>query len=151
GKPLDSNVLLALRLAFLVALYLFLALVARAAWRELRPAAGQDRSPSHELTIVDPARSRRRRGERITIRPGATVGREAGNAIIIDEATVSARHAVFGFDRDGWWLEDLGSTNGTFVNRRRLDGRRSIEEGDEVQFGRVAMRFGSADQRSAAQ
>ena len=94
---------------------------------------------------MDPARSRRARGERIEVFPGATVGREAGNTVIVDEDTVSARHAQFGFERGRWWLEDLGSTNGTFINRRPLEGRQPLTDGDEVQFGRVAMRFDGQD------
>lgn len=128
-------------------LYLFLLLVARAAWHGLRGSGGAspEPRPTRTLTIMDPARSRRARGERISVFPGATVGREAGNTVIVDEDTVSARHAVFGFERGRWWLEDLGSTNGTFINRRPLEGRQPITEGDEVQFGRVAMRFDGQD------
>ena len=149
---MDSNALLLLRLAFLVLLYLFLFLVARAAWHGLRvdgSAAGEPRRVK-ELRIIDPARSRRKRGERIIIHPGATVGREPGNTIIVDEDTVSARHALFGYERGRWWLEDLGSTNGTFLNRQPLAGRRVLRDGDEVQFGRVAMRFGGSDNGSGA-
>lgn len=143
---MDSNALLALRLAFLAILYLFLFLVARAAWHGLRVSgAGVSEPPVTELCIIDPARSRWRRGERIRIYPGDTLGREPGNAVIIDEDTVSARHARFGFERGRWWVEDLGSTNGTFVNRQPLSGQRVLRKGDEVQFGRVAMRFGEAE------
>jgi pSer/pThr/pTyr-binding forkhead associated (FHA) protein len=127
-------------------LYLFLLLVARAAWRGLRATGGTSEiRPSKTLVIMDPARSRRQRGETLSVFPGATVGREPGNAIIVDEDTVSARHAQFGIERGRWWLEDLGSTNGTFINRRPLEGRQPLTEGDEVQFGRVAMRFGGQD------
>jgi pSer/pThr/pTyr-binding forkhead associated (FHA) protein len=133
-------------------LYLFLFFVARAGWRALRPPAppGPERVPVRELMIIDPARSRLLRGERILIRPGASVGREAGNTVIVDEDTVSASHARFSYERGRWWLEDLGSTNGTFVNRQQLNGRRPLEDGDEVQFGRVAMRFGPRDAGSGA-
>ena len=142
GSSLDTNALLVLRLGFLAALYLFLFLVARAAWRELRPAAGLD-TAAKELTVLDPARSHWRKGERIPLAPGASIGRDASNAVVIDEDTVSARHAVFQREGNRWWLEDLGSTNGTFVNRRRLTGRGALRDGDEVRFGRVAMRFGA--------
>ena len=138
---IDIDALLVLRLAFLVLLYLFLFFVARAAWRELRAPAATDGTPVKELLMLDPARSRWRRGERIAIRPGASVGREVGNTLVVDEDTVSAAHGVFRFEGGRWWLEDLGSTNGTFVNRERVEGRAAIRDGDEVRFGRVAMRF----------
>lgn len=137
---LDTNALLVLRLAFLASLYLFLLFVARAAWRGLRvPAGGQ--VPARELVVLDPARSAWRRGERVAVGPGATIGREHGNTVVVDEDTVSAHHAVIHWEGRRWWLEDLGSTNGTFVNRQRVDGRHALRDGDEVRFGHVAMRF----------
>lgn len=143
--PLDINALLLLRLAFLAVLYLFLALVARAAWREVRsPPSPPADAPVREIVVLDPARSRRGKGERIAVHPGASVGRETGNAVIVDEDTISARHAVFGAENGHWWLEDLDSTNGTFVNRQRIHGRAPLRDGDQIQFGHVAVRFGPA-------
>jgi pSer/pThr/pTyr-binding forkhead associated (FHA) protein len=123
-----------------VVLYGFLFLVARTAWRELRPPT--EEAPPKELVVLDPARSRRRRGERILIRTGATVGREEGADVVMDEDTVSARHAVFHRRGRRWWLEDLGSTNGSFINGRPVNGRGPLRDGDEVRFGHVAVRFG---------
>ena len=70
------------------------------------------------------------------------MGREPGNRVIIDEDTVSSRHATFLYERGRWWLEDHGSTNGTWVNNLRIEGRVRLNDGDEVRFGRVAARFG---------
>lgn len=137
----EITTLLLLRLAFLAVLYLFLVLVARAAWRELRPAAA---APRRLLVVIDPARTSRPPGDRILIADGAAVGRDAGSAVALDEDTVSARHAVFQCQNGRWWIEDLGSTNGTFINRRRISGRARLNDGDEVQFGRVALRFEAA-------
>ncbi len=133
--------MLILRLAFLAVLYLFLIMVARAAWRDLRAAPAPDDAARRELTVLDPARSRRLKGERIAVAPGVSLGREAGNTVVVDEDTISARHAVFRQEDNRWWLEDLGSTNGTFVNRKRISGRAPLRDGDEVGFGRVSMRF----------
>lgn len=130
-------------MAFLAALYLFLLFVARAAWRELRAAGGREGAPAKELVVLDPARSRWRKGERIYVPAGASIGREPGNTVVVDEDTVSAQHAVVRREDGRWWLEDLDSTNGTFINRQRVQGRRPLADGDEVQFGRVAMRFGA--------
>lgn len=131
-----------MRAGFILVLYVFLFVVARSAWRELR-SASPDRGPSVELVMIDPARSRWRAGQRVRVRPGATVGRSDGNIVMIDEDTVSAQHAHFLHERGRWWLEDLGSTNGTFINRRPLSGRAEISEGDELMFGRVALGFGA--------
>jgi pSer/pThr/pTyr-binding forkhead associated (FHA) protein len=134
--------LLLLRLGFLGALYLFLFFVARAAWRELRPATA-DSGPAIDLTMLDPARSHWQPGQRVRIRPGSTVGRSEGNTLVIDEDTVSAQHAVFRHERGRWWLVDLDSTNGTFINGRPVTGRQPLATGDQVSFGRVALAFGA--------
>jgi pSer/pThr/pTyr-binding forkhead associated (FHA) protein len=80
----------------------------------------------------------------LEVRPDAVVGRDDGSAVAMDEDTVSARHAAFRFERGRWLIEDLGSTNGTYVNRRRVTGKQPLSLGDEVQFGRVCVRFGVA-------
>lgn len=142
--PLDANTLLIFRLAFLAVLYLFLVIVARAAWQSLRTPAGRDETPTREFIVLDPARSRWRKGERILVPSGASVGRDAGNTVVVDEDTVSAQHAVLRRENGRWWIEDLASTNGTFINKQRIEGRRPLADGDEVHFGRVAVRFGAA-------
>jgi len=64
-----------------------------------------------------------------------TLGRSAGNAIILAAPEISRRHAVIFFRGDRHHLEDLGSTNGTFVNGRRLSERVILADGDKIQFG----------------
>lgn len=121
-------------------LYLFLLLVLVVAWRELRPAAVERRRQAM-LEVLDPGRARVARGERIGVINGATVGRAAGNGVRFDEDSVSARHAVISMEGGRWWLEDLGSTNGTFVNDARVTGRAPLHNGDVVQVGLVTARF----------
>ena len=129
-----------LRLAVLGALYLFLLLVIIAAWRGLRPAAVERRRQA-VLEVLDPARTPLSPGERLGLSSGATLGREPGNGIRIDEDSVSAQHALLRHDGGRWWLEDLGSTNGTFVNEMRVTGRAPLHSGDIIQIGRVTARF----------
>jgi pSer/pThr/pTyr-binding forkhead associated (FHA) protein len=111
-----------------------------AAWRELRPAAVERRRQA-VLEVLEPGRTELARGERVGIVSGATLGRAVGNGIRLDEESVSARHAVFRRDGGHWWLEDLGSTNGTFVNDTRVTGRAPLQSGDVIQVGRVTARF----------
>ncbi len=121
-------------------LYLFLLLVVVVEWRELRPAAVERRRQAL-LEVLDPGRARVARGERIGVVSGATVGRSAGNGVRFDEDSVSSRHAVISLEGGRWWLEDLGSTNGTFVNDARVTGRAPLRNGDVVQVGLVTARF----------
>jgi pSer/pThr/pTyr-binding forkhead associated (FHA) protein len=70
-----------------------------------------------------------------------TVGREVGNGIVLDQdSTVSRRHAQFLKQGDTVFVEDLGSTNGTFVNGVRISAPTPVRPGDTVQFGACAFR-----------
>jgi predicted component of type VI protein secretion system len=64
-----------------------------------------------------------------------TVGRDSTNEIVINDAEVSRRHARLTFQGGKYVLEDLGSTNGTFVNGQRLAGPRVLKSGEVVSFG----------------
>lgn len=64
-----------------------------------------------------------------------TVGRDSTNEVAINDAEVSRRHARLTFQGGKYVLEDLGSTNGTFVNGQRLSGPRVLKPGEVVSFG----------------
>jgi FHA domain/zinc-ribbon domain len=69
-----------------------------------------------------------------------TIGRSPDCGIFLDDVTVSRRHATLSQENDRWTIEDGGSLNGTFVNRKRVD-RAELSEGDEVQIGKYRMTF----------
>jgi len=69
-----------------------------------------------------------------------TIGRSPDCGIFLDDVTVSRKHAVLVREGDGWVIEDGGSLNGTFVNRKRVD-RAELSDGDEVQIGKYRMTF----------
>lgn len=64
-----------------------------------------------------------------------TIGRDASNAIAINDAEVSRKHSRLSFQGGKYVLEDLGSTNGTFVNGQRLSGPAVLKPGDVVSLG----------------
>jgi len=68
-----------------------------------------------------------------------TIGRSPDCGIFLDDVTVSRRHAVLR-RQDGFWIEDQGSLNGTFLNRKRIESAQ-LEDGDEVQVGKYRMTF----------
>jgi FHA domain/zinc-ribbon domain len=69
-----------------------------------------------------------------------TIGRSPDCGIFLDDVTVSRRHAVLS-ERDGrWFLDDQGSLNGTFVNRRRVESA-ELSDGDELQIGKYRLTF----------
>ncbi|MBD0290746.1 MAG: FHA domain-containing protein [Thermoleophilia bacterium] len=152
-------VLLGLKAAFLVLLYLFI-------WRVIRSAARQLRVPQ-ESFVLAPAQARAAglatettreaprlvvvsspslaRGRALDVAPvPLTIGRAADNAAeLADDEYASAHHARVEAARDGVWLVDLGSTNGTFVNGERMNGRVKLRDGDAVRIGETELRFES--------
>ncbi len=67
------------------------------------------------------------------------VGRGRGADFQITEATISRAHAAIGFDGEAFFVEDLGSTNGTSVNGKRKP-RTALNTGDEIQLGKLRLR-----------
>lgn len=67
------------------------------------------------------------------------IGRGRGADVMIAEATISRAHAAFGHDEGGFFVQDLGSTNGTFVNGAR-ERKAALKSGDEVQMGKLRLR-----------
>jgi pSer/pThr/pTyr-binding forkhead associated (FHA) protein len=75
------------------------------------------------------------------------IGRLADSDFVIDDRTVSRHHATIRRAGAFWLLVDLGSTNGTRVNGKRVDGRAVIKPGDEIGFGAAVARFDPDERR----
>jgi pSer/pThr/pTyr-binding forkhead associated (FHA) protein len=144
-----------LKLCLLVLLYLFFFRVLRAVWAEIAaPRVTEAKSGGRRDRRSDRAGGRRKRGsptEVLVVEPAeqagrrhplgdeVTVGRAAGCQIIIDDTYVSQLHARL-FVRDGQLLvEDLGSTNGTYLNRNKVSGPMVMQRGDRLQVGNTVM------------
>ncbi len=69
------------------------------------------------------------------------LGRASDNTIPLPDATVSSYHARLSFQSGQWWLEDLGSRNGTRVNGLALDGPLVVTFEDEIRLGEVSLRL----------
>ena len=143
-----------LELCLLALLWLFFLRVLRAVWTEVRgPAAivakpsggngGGRRTParggkrgSPRLVVVDP---KERKGRAYALAEEQTVGRAAGCQISLDDTYVSQLHARI-FSKDGqWFVEDLGSTNGTYLNTKRVTSPLAVKRGDQIKIGAVVM------------
>ncbi len=73
-----------------------------------------------------------------------TVGRHPGNDIFLDDVTVSRKHAQFVRTAEGFSVRDVGSLNGTYVGRERIEGEKPLHTGDEVQVGKFRFLFQQA-------
>jgi len=82
-----------------------------------------------------------RAGESFMIEEDRTsIGRSPDAGVFLDDVTVSRNHALLVRRRDGLYIDDLGSLNGTYVNRRRIESHR-LEDGDEIQIGKYKLSF----------
>lgn len=142
-----------LELCLLALLWLFFLRVLRAVWTEVRgPAAVAPRAGNGDsrprrtakgpkrgtprLVVVEP---KVRRGHAYQLNEEQTVGRAAGCQITLDDTYVSQLHARV-FSKDGqWFVEDLGSTNGTYLNTKRVSSPLAVKRGDQIKIGAVIM------------
>jgi hypothetical protein len=153
-----ETTLLALKLAFLVLLYLFIWRIVRSAARDLRlPQESMILAPQQAAAVgLIPQPAARELGRLVvvtspTFQDGEvftldshplTIGRGNNNDVSMpDDEYASGRHARFEPRRDGIWVEDIGSTNGTFVNGIRLTRERKLTPGDVIRVGETDLRF----------
>lgn len=131
----------ALRLGFLLLIYLFFFFVARALWRDLRAGVSGAGRPLARLVVVAAPEGRPEPGTSIPLDAVNSIGRDVNNAIVLDDSFVSTEHSLLTFRGRAWYVEDRGSTNGTWLNGQRIDGLWPLGFGDEIQIGQVRLRL----------
>ena len=153
-----QEALLALKIAFLVLLYLFIWRIVRTVGRDPRPSqesfvlrpapaspgepSAQPQTPHTPRLVVESSPVLPVGGELELDSTSFTVGRSDENDVSIDgDEFASARHLRIEPRRDGVWVHDLGSTNGTFVNGERVDEPRRLTSGDVVAVGATELRY----------
>ena len=159
GSIAVEEALLVLKIAFVVLLYLFIWRIVRTASRDLRlPQESFILAPSQagRAEIVEPTAPGADAGRLVAVKSPTlprdfertldsapvTVGRGAQNDITLDgDDYASARHARIEPRRDGVWVEDIGSTNGTYLNGIKLTRARKLTPGDVVRVGETELRY----------
>jgi hypothetical protein len=148
---LTDPVSVLLKFAFLGVLYLFLLWVARSALKDLRRPApehgnGDSRVAEQPEPVGRPVLVLERGGGlsvgvSFTLNGGVTIGRSPQTDIPIEDRFASGRHARI-FDRDGCcYVEDMGSTNGTYLNGKRLDSPELLRMEDRIRIGDTEFRY----------
>jgi len=130
-----------LRLLFLALLYVFLFAVVRVLVRDLRAAAREPAIELGRLRVLASPEGEPPMGAVFGLDAVTTLGRDVNNAIVVEDRFASAEHAMLTFRGRTWYVEDLGSTNGTFVNGSEVDGLSPVGFGDELQIGQVRLRL----------
>ena len=136
--------LLALQLGFVALLYLVLLRFAGSLLKDLRNAEEvqvASRSGIGRLSVLESPEDEPQAGSTIALGPINSIGRNVNNTIYVEDDFVSATHAMLTFRGRSWFLEDQGSTNGTYVNGHRIDRPVALSFGDELTIGRVRMRL----------
>jgi pSer/pThr/pTyr-binding forkhead associated (FHA) protein len=144
----SSAELLTLRLGLIALIFAFVlitALTMRSGLRlttVLQSSANRGRGSSPRLVLLVPGETRLEPGTEFAVAGQMSLGRDPGNGIVLGDPSVSGVHASFERVRDGWRLTDLGSTNGTTMNGRHVDGRGVVLKGGErLSLGTIVMRF----------
>lgn len=141
-----------LKICLLVLLYLFFFRVLRAVWAEVNLARTTSAEPATSRKATRRSRSRERKPPKLTVVEPAdvagqvfalgdelTVGRAAGCQITLDDNYASQVHARIFTRDDQLYVEDLGSTNGTYLNRRKVAAPMVVSRGDQIQIGSTVM------------
>lgn len=159
---MSEQLLTVLKFCLLALIYLFLFRVVRAVWAEITPPrplpagggpAPRSAAPGRQAKPAKPGKSGRaayaphlvvveppeQAGRRYALGEELSIGRSAGCQITVDDTFVSQLHARI-YSRDGqFFVEDLGSTNGTYLNRTKVAGTMVMHAGDRLAVGNTVL------------
>lgn len=113
-------------------------------WKDLRRPAAADLAvdrPKAELLVVAAGGTSFQPGRCFPLPKDATIGRAPSNTIILPDSFVSTKHAKLAY-RDGkWWLADLGSRNGVWLNGERIEKEMQVRPDDLLTIGQVELKL----------
>lgn len=136
---MSGSLLLVLRLALILTLYAFLFWAFYTLWRDLRQqSAGKvaEEIPAIELGLEHAEGWDTQRFAVSEI----IIGRDPACDCQLDDMTVSSHHAKLEYHHSQWWVEDLGSTNGTYLNHESVTTATVLATGDQLQIGTVTLK-----------
>ncbi|HSO27851.1 MAG TPA: FHA domain-containing protein [Anaerolineales bacterium] len=134
---MNATILLILRLLIVAALYAFAGWAFYALWRDFRCQVKQVSEPQAPPLRLIPTAPELTEAEFWS--PEVVIGRDPACEYPIDDPTISARHARLSYHHGQWWVEDLLSTNGTFLNQERVHEPLVIASGDQLRCGQFTL------------
>jgi FHA domain len=140
-------ILLGLRILTTMILYTFLGVAFYIIWRDLKQRVPEltQLPVSHQLRVIAPMVDEAlAANETLPLQPVTLLGRDPDNTIVLNDVSASARHARLIQAGGVWWLEDLGSRNGTMLNELKLAKPTPLAEGDVIGIGSLRLRLESA-------
>jgi hypothetical protein len=153
---MDDPIAVALKFGFILLLFLFVVWVVRSSARDLFSTGGADFDPllgsgdgpapidlqrgvRPKLVVV--AANKYETGSSFDLVGGLLLGRDKPAEVIVDDVFASARHARIAPRGPHNYLEDLGSTNGTYLNGSRVEGPQRLAPGDKITIGDTEFRY----------
>jgi hypothetical protein len=137
---MSGIIFLVLRALLALVLYAFLSIAFITIWRDLQKTAAlltTRQTPFIQLMRLDFEGETYKEFTVLVI----TIGRDASCEYIILDETVSSHHARLSFHHKQWWIEDLNSTNGSFLNNDPITMPTVIISGDELRIGKVGIQL----------
>lgn len=134
----------AFTIIFIVILYSIIILSLRIMAKDVKNGGRKKRlkKASLGIEVMDPGENQTlKKGAIIPITNEITMGRKDDNSIILNDQYVSGHHSKIYIRNEQCIVEDLNSTNGTFVNGDMINGRRYVEEGDKIRVGSVTFKI----------
>lgn len=142
------------RIVFLFLLYFFVFKIIIFMIKDLRKTSGQGQlkiapkpslskgdKPPAELVVLESIENPLKKGDSLPLRDRVTLGRGSQNQVRLKDNFTSQEHAVI-FQRDGhFWLEDLDSSNGTYINGQLINEPIVLSKGDQIKIGGVTFQF----------
>lgn len=146
-----ASVVLALRLILAIALYCFLAWALFTLWHELQQQASRLSIQKKPNITIEIRVGQRKVSQSHFSQPEVIIGRDTHCDLAVADEALSAHHARMIYHHGQWWLEDLNSKNGTFLNREKLIVPAVVITGDEFKCGNTlfSIRIDSSDKLSA--
>jgi len=137
-----TAVLWILRLGFVLCLYLFLFLVVRALWHDLRSAVATAAPSVGRLIVLASPLGRPEQGTSIPIDAVTSLGGDVNNTVVIEDPSVAAEHGLLTYRGLAWYLEERAQgMRPMLVNGTAVDGGAPLRFGDEITLGRVRLRL----------
>ena len=136
---MSAWILLSVRFVITALLYVFLGWVVLTLWIDLRRQAEAVRkkpvSAAIRLLLDTENGVQTFQFNKSTV----TIGRDPGCDFPLDDKTVSTHHTRLSFHHSQWWVEDLGSTNGTLLNQEPVSGTIVVTNGDQIECGKIKL------------
>ena len=109
--------------------------------RDLRAAAREPGTALGRLVVVESPGGEPVVGRSFDLDSITTLGRDVNNSIVVDDPFASSEHAILTYRGQSWYVEDAGSTNGTYRNGRPISGPAALGFGDEIGIGQARLRL----------